>query len=55
MENKPYLRTILGGTDFQSFSFIQKIVYINVVLLWLSKHHVKKLWNRWILNFCFAK
>ena len=50
MESKPYLRTILGGTDFQSLSPIQKIVFINVVLLWLSKHHVKKLCSRWILS-----
>ncbi len=46
MENKPYLRTILGGTDFQSLSLIQKIVCISVVLLWLGKHHAKKLWNK---------
>ena len=47
MENKPYLRTILGGSDFRSLSLIEKIVCINVVLLWLCKRQVKKVWSRW--------
>ena len=29
MKNKPYLRSILGGTDFRSLSIIEKIRYIN--------------------------
>ena len=33
MKNKPYLRSILGGTDFRSLSLMEKIVCINVVLL----------------------
>ena len=33
MENKSYLRTILGGTDFRGLSLMEKIVCINVVLL----------------------
>ena len=45
MENKPYLRTILGGTDFRSLSLMEKIVCINVVLLWLCKRRVKKIWR----------
>ena len=40
MKNKPYLRSILGGTDFRSLSFIEKIRYINAVLLWLCKRHI---------------
>ena len=28
MKNKPYLRSILGGTDFRSLSIIEKIRYI---------------------------
>lgn len=40
LENKHYLRTILGGTDFRSLSLIEKIVYIYAVLLWLCKRHV---------------
>ena len=47
MENKSYLRTILGGTDFRSLSIMEKIVCINVVLLWLCKCRVKKIWSRW--------
>ena len=39
MKNRPYLRSILGGTDFRSLSLIEKIRYINAVLLWLCKHH----------------
>lgn len=42
MENKSYLRTILGGTDFRSLSIMEKIVCINVVLLWLCKCRVKR-------------
>ena len=42
MENKSYLRTILGGTDFRSLSIMEKIVCINVVLLWLCKRYAKK-------------
>ena len=45
MDNKPYLRTILGGSDFRSLSLIEKIVCINVVLL--CKRQVKKVWSRW--------
>lgn len=40
MKNKPYLSSILGGTDLRSLSFIEKIRYINAVLLWLCKRHV---------------
>lgn len=47
MENESYLRTILGGTDFRSLSLMEKMVCINVVLLWLCKRHVKKIWSRW--------
>ena len=47
MENKSYLRTILGGTDFKSLSLMEKIKCINVVLLWLCKRHVRKVWIRW--------
>lgn len=47
MENKSYLRTILGGTDFRSLSLMEKMVCINVVLLWLCKRRVKKVWSRW--------
>ena len=32
LENKPYLRTVLGGTNFRSLSLIEKIVYIYAVL-----------------------
>lgn len=42
MENKSYLRTILGGTDFRSLSLMEKIICINVVLLWLCKRRVKR-------------
>ena len=45
MGNRPYLRTILGGTDFRSLSLMEKIVCINVVLLWLCKRHVRKIWR----------
>ena len=47
MDNKPYLRTILGDTEFKSFSLIPKCVCIIVVLLWLSKLHVIKVWSSW--------
>ena len=40
MKNKPYLRSILGGTDFRSLSFIEKIRYINAVFLYICKRHV---------------
>ena len=40
MKNKPYLRSILGGTDFRSLSLIEKIRYINAGLLCLCKRHV---------------
>ena len=30
MGNRPYLRTILGGTDFKSLSLMEKIICINV-------------------------
>ena len=33
MKNKPYLRSILGGTDFRCLFLIEKIRYINAVLL----------------------
>ena len=39
MKNRTYLRSILGGSDFRSLSLIEKIRYINAVLLWLRKHH----------------
>lgn len=45
MENESYLRTILGGTDFRSLSLMEKIECINVVLLWLCKRRVKKIWD----------
>lgn len=47
MKSKPYLRTILGGTYFRRLSIMEKIVCINVVLLWLCKRRVKKIWSRW--------
>lgn len=47
MGNKPYLRTILGETDFKSLSLMEKIICIIVVLLWLCKRHVRKVWSRW--------
>ena len=40
MKNKPYLRSILGGTDFRSLFLIEKIRYINAGLLCLCKRHV---------------
>ena len=40
MKNKPYLRSILRGTDFRSLSFIEKIRYINAGLLYICKRHV---------------
>ena len=40
MKNKPYSRSILGGTDFRSLSFIEKIRYINAVLLCICKRHI---------------
>ena len=42
MENKSYLRTILGGTDFRSLSLFEKILSINVWLLCLCKRYAKK-------------
>ncbi len=47
MENKTYLRNILGDTEFRNLSPIQKCVCIMVVLSWLSKHQVRKQWSRW--------
>lgn len=46
LENRPNLRTILGGTDFRSLTFIEKIVYIYSVLLWLCKRHVNLILKR---------
>ena len=40
MKSKPYLRSLLGGTDFRSLSLIEKIRYINAVLLYICKRHV---------------
>lgn len=40
MKNKPYSRSILGGTDFRSLSLIEKIRYINAVFLYICKRHV---------------
>lgn len=40
MKNKPYLRSILGGTDFRCLSLIEKIRYINAVFLYICKRHV---------------
>lgn len=45
MKNKPYLRSILGGTDFRSLSLIEKIRYFNAGLLCLCKRRVKKVWR----------
>ena len=45
MKSKPYLRTILGGTDFRSLSLMEKIRFINAVLLRLQtscKPHYKR-------------
>lgn len=50
MKSKPYLRSILGGTDFRNLSLMEEIVCINVVLLWLCKRRVKKIWSRWICS-----
>ena len=55
MKNKPYLRSILGGTDFRSLSFIEKIRYINAVLLYICKRHVNHLILRDKLNFNYSK
>lgn len=49
MRNQPYLRSILGGTDFRSLSLIQKCAYINNMLLWLisgsGKWGRKEIWR----------
>lgn len=42
MDNRPYLRTILGGTGFRSLSLFEKILCINVWLLCLCKRYAKK-------------
>lgn len=55
MKNKPYLRSILGGTDFRSLSLIKKIRYINAVLLYTCKRHVNYLILRDKLNFNYSK
>lgn len=55
MKNKPYLRSILGGTDFRSLSLIEKIRYINAVLLYTCKRHVNHLILRDKLNFNYSK
>ncbi len=54
MKNKPYLRSILGGTDFRSLSIIEKIRYINAVLLYICKRHVNLI-LRDKLNFNYPK
>ena len=55
MKNKPYLRSILGGTDFRSLSLIEKIRYINAVFLYICKRHVNHLFLRDNLNFNYSK
>lgn len=45
MENRPYLRTILGGTGFRSLSLFEKILCINVWLLCLCKRYAKRYEN----------
>lgn len=54
MKNKPYLSSFLGGTDLRSLSFIEKIKYINVVLLWLCKRYVNLILRK-KLNFNSSK
>ncbi len=54
MKNKPYLRSILGGTDFRSLLLIEKIRYINAWLLCLCKRHVN-LFLKDTLNFNYSK
>ena len=54
MKNKPYLSSILGGTDFRSLSLIEKIRYINAVLLYICKRHVNLI-LRDKLNFNHSK
>lgn len=54
MKSKPYLRSILGGTDFRSLSLIEKIRYINAVLLCLCKRHVNLI-LRDKLDFNYSK
>lgn len=54
MKNKPYLRSILGGTDFRSLSLIEKIRYINAALLYICKRHVNLI-LRDMLNFNYSK
>ena len=54
MKNKPYLRSILGGTDFRSLFLIEKIRYINAGLLCLCKRHVN-LFLKDTLNFNYSK
>ena len=54
MKNKPYLRSILGGTDFRSLSLIEKIRYIKIVLLCLCKRHVNLI-MRDKLDFNYSK
>ena len=55
MKNKPYLRSILGGTDFRCLSLIEKIRYINAVFLYICKRHVNHLILRDNLNFNYPK
>lgn len=54
MKNKPYLRSILGGTDFRSLSLIEKIRYINAVFLYICKRHVNLILID-MLNFYYSK
>ena len=54
MKNKPYLKSILGGTDFRCLSIIEKIRYINAVLLYTCKRHVNLI-LRDKLNFNYSK
>lgn len=54
MKNKPYLRSILGGTDFKCLSLIEKIRYINAGLLYICKRHVNLI-LRDKLNFNYPK
>lgn len=41
MKNKPYLSSILGGTDFRSLSLIEKIRYFNAVFFMLMQTSCK--------------
>ena len=54
MKNKPYLRSILGGTDFRCLSLIEKIRYINAGLLYICKRNVNLI-LRDKLNFNYSK